>query len=129
MVGASGPRMLGLAARHADAWNADFGTTPESIRPLNAAVDAACREAGRDPATLGRSASVLVAVEGRASPGDHWAADIHAEGALSGSAEELAAALRAYAAAGIAHVQVWLDPNTVAGVEAFAPVLALLDDA
>ncbi len=64
-----------------------------------------------------------------ASPGDHWAANIHAEGALSGSAEELAAALRAYAAAGIAHVQVWLDPNTVAGAEAFAPVLALLDDA
>jgi hypothetical protein len=39
----------------------------------------------------------------------------------------LVTALRAYADAGIGHVQVWLDPNTVAGVEAFAPVLALLD--
>ncbi len=129
MVGASGPRMLGLAARHADAWNADFGTTPASIRPANGAVDAACLAAGRDPATLGRSASVLVVVAGHARPGDHWAADVHAGRALSGSADELAAALRAYADAGIGHVQVWLDPNTVAGAEAFAPVLALLDDA
>src|SRR5215216_3128002 len=62
MIGGSGPRMLGLTARYADAWNADFGSTPESIRFLNDAVDAACQEVGRDPATLERSASVLVNV-------------------------------------------------------------------
>ena len=47
--------------------------------------------------------------------------------ALSGSSEELAVALQAYAAAGIDHVQVWLDPNTIAGVKAFAPVLKVMD--
>jgi probable F420-dependent oxidoreductase len=129
MVGASGPRMLGLIARYADAWNADFGSSPESIRGLNDAVDAACRDVDRDPATLERSASVFVDVAGHAQPGDHWIADVRAGRAISGSPEELATALRAYADAGIRHVQVWLDPNTVAGVEAFAPVLALLDRA
>ncbi|MBW3634036.1 MAG: LLM class flavin-dependent oxidoreductase, partial [Chloroflexi bacterium] len=128
MVGGSGPRMLGLAADYADAWNADFGSNPESIRSLNDAVDAACQEAGRDPATLGRSASLLVDVAGHARPGDYWVADARVGRALSGSTEELATALRAYAAAGIGHVQVWLDPTTVAGVEAFAPVLEVLDN-
>lgn len=129
MVGAAGPRMLGLTARYADAWNADFGNNPESIRTLSDAVDTACRDVGRGPTTLERSASVLVDVAGHAQPGDHWVADARAGGALSGSTEELATALRSYADAGIGHVQVWLDPNTVAGVEAFAPVLALLDHA
>ncbi len=129
MVGASGPRMLGLTARYADAWNANFGNSSESIRSQNDAVDAACQEAGRDPAKLERSASVFVDVAGHARPGDHWVADTRAGRTLSGSAEELATALRAYAKAGITHIQVWLDPNTVAGVEAFAPVLQLLDSA
>lgn len=127
MVGAGSPRMLRLTARYADAWNADFGSTPESIRMLNNAVDAACRDVGRDPGTLGRSASLLVDVPGHGQPGDNWVADSRAGRALSGSPEELAIAIRAYADAGIDHVQVWLDPNTIEGVEAFAPVLRLLD--
>jgi probable F420-dependent oxidoreductase len=129
MVGGSGPRMLGLTARYADAWNADFGSSPGSIRSLNDTIDAACQQVSRDPSTLERSASVLVDVAGHGRPGDNWVADVRAGQALSGSTEELAAALRAYADAGIGHVQVWLDPSTVAGVEAFAPVLAFLDRA
>jgi hypothetical protein len=35
--------------------------------------------------------------------------------------------LRAYAREGVAHVQLWLEPNTLESVEAFAPVLELLD--
>jgi probable F420-dependent oxidoreductase len=127
MVGASGPRLLGLTARYADAWNADFGSSPDSIRSLNAAVDTACKEVGRDPATLERSASVFVDVTGHADPGDHWVADVRAGRALSGSHEESATAFRAYAANGIGHIQVWLDPSTVAGIQAFAPVLDMLD--
>ena len=129
MVGTSGPRMLALTARYADGWNADFGSSPESIRSLNDAVDVACQEAGRDPTTLERSASLLVDVAGHGYPGEYWVADARAGQALSGSSEELATALRAYADAGIGHVQVWLDPSTVAGLEALAPVLALLDGA
>ena len=129
MIGASGPRMLSLTARYADAWNADFGSSAVSIRSLNDTLDAACREAGRDPATLERSASVFVDVAGHARAGDNWVADVRAGRALSGSTEEIATALRDYADAGVGHVQVWLDPCTVAGIEAFAPVLALLGHA
>ena len=46
---------------------------------------------------------------------------------LTGSSAEIAAGLRAYADAGLSHVQVWLEPNTPAGIEAFAPVLEELD--
>lgn len=126
MIGAGNPRMLRLAARYADAWNADFGTTPASIRALTDAVDRACREVGRDPATLARSASLEINVADHAQPGENWVANSRAGKALSGTPDELATALRAYAAVGIDHVQVWLDPNTIAGVEAFARVLALL---
>jgi hypothetical protein len=87
-----------------------------------AAVDAACVEEGRDPATLERTASVHIDLPGvvRRPFGD-------TRQRTTGSTEELAAFLRRYADAGIAHVQVWLAPNTPAGIEAFAPVLQLLD--
>ena len=44
-----------------------------------------------------------------------------------GTPEEIATALRAYAAEGITHLQVWLEPNTLAGLEAFAAVVEQLD--
>jgi hypothetical protein len=46
---------------------------------------------------------------------------------LEGSPEEVAESLLSFAREGISHLQVWLAPNTLAGVEAFAPVLELLD--
>ncbi|MCC2629833.1 MAG: hypothetical protein K0S14_3483 [Thermomicrobiales bacterium] len=46
---------------------------------------------------------------------------------LTGSAGEIAAGLRAYADAGVSHVQIWLEPNTPAGIEGFAPVLEELN--
>ncbi len=51
MIGARGPRMLRLAARHADWWN--FGWRPfADFRDLVGQLDAACHATGRDPATL-----------------------------------------------------------------------------
>jgi len=44
-----------------------------------------------------------------------------------GGTEELAAGLRAYAAAGFSQVAVGLVPQTLAGIEAYAPVVELLD--
>ena len=45
----------------------------------------------------------------------------------SGSAEPLAALFRAYADEGISHLQVWVNPCTVRGIEQLAPVLEALD--
>ena len=47
--------------------------------------------------------------------------------ALTGSPEALAEGLRGYAHAGFTHLQIWLEPATITGIEAFAPVLDPLD--
>ena len=47
--------------------------------------------------------------------------------AMTGSSEELAGVLRDYAAAGISHVQLVLDPITAESVTSMGEVLALLD--
>jgi alkanesulfonate monooxygenase SsuD/methylene tetrahydromethanopterin reductase-like flavin-dependent oxidoreductase (luciferase family) len=129
LIGSIGTRMLALLARYADLWNAYFTHTrnhPAGVAPLRDRVDAACREAGRDPATLGRTAAVLVdmAPGRRTSPTlpPHWAF-----APLSGPPERLAEEIRAYATEGIGHVQLWLEPNTLESLEAFAPVLDRLD--
>jgi alkanesulfonate monooxygenase SsuD/methylene tetrahydromethanopterin reductase-like flavin-dependent oxidoreductase (luciferase family) len=53
LLGAFGPRMLRIIARHADCWNA-FGT-PQEMRERNQLLDEYCQELGRDPQTLDRS--------------------------------------------------------------------------
>jgi alkanesulfonate monooxygenase SsuD/methylene tetrahydromethanopterin reductase-like flavin-dependent oxidoreductase (luciferase family) len=127
MIGASGARVLGLTARFADIWNRDFDKvnpelepfSPEDFAAWQSRVDAACIGVGRDPATLERTAAVLIDLP--IAPGrEGW-------DALTGSPEELADGLRNYASAGFTHVQIWLEPSTIAGIEAFAPVLELLD--
>jgi alkanesulfonate monooxygenase SsuD/methylene tetrahydromethanopterin reductase-like flavin-dependent oxidoreductase (luciferase family) len=55
VVGGSKPRMLRLAARHAEIWN--VVGNPEDAGALNRALDAACVELGRDPASIVRSVS------------------------------------------------------------------------
>lgn len=112
LMGAKGPRMLRLAASYADLWNAEGPMRqPEDVRPLSATADRACGEVGRDPATLGRSASVVVNLPGT----DKSAAWTTAE------------SLRAYAHEGLDHVQLWLVPSTQDSLERFAPVLEILD--
>ena len=121
MVGVrEGERMLRLTAQYADACNRDFAPFgSEALAAWQAKLDSACAEIGRHPTTLARTAGVLVDLP--PGPGRKgW-------GALTGSLEELTEGLRAYAQAGFGHVQVWLEPGTVAGIEAFAPVLELLD--
>lgn len=60
LVAALGPRMIGLAARHADIWSslsfrADLDDQIAETRERCQAVDAACAGVGRDPSTLRRS--------------------------------------------------------------------------
>ena len=122
LIGSQGPRMLGLIAKYAEQWNAFFATTNNTaagIAPLRAEVDAACVAAGRDPATLERNAAVLVGY----GPTQGIPYDVPA---LTGSTEEIATALRAYAAEGIGHLIVYVNPMTLEGIERFAPVLEAL---
>jgi probable F420-dependent oxidoreductase len=128
MLGTTGPRMLGLTARYADSWNAYFtriDNRPEGIAPVRELVDAACRAAGRDPATLERTGALYVDYTGRG--GAPSSMNPAGSPPIAGAPEEIATILRAFAAEGIAHVQMHIEPSTLAGIEQFAPVLALLD--
>jgi F420-dependent oxidoreductase-like protein len=121
MIGSTGGRMLRLAAQHADLWNAWGINSPAEIATLRDVVDAACRDAGRDPATLGRTVSVLIDLPGAAGR------QRESPPFLTGSPDDLAEAFRGYAREGVSHIQVVLDPNDVRGVEAFARALEALD--
>jgi alkanesulfonate monooxygenase SsuD/methylene tetrahydromethanopterin reductase-like flavin-dependent oxidoreductase (luciferase family) len=123
MIGAKGPKMLRLAALHADIWSwyveersdvAEFG-------PRLAALEAACVEIGRDPATIGKSAGIVV------EPTTFTGSEAVLGTPVRGSAEEIADALRAFGVAGFTNLELVVWPPTLAAVDALAPVLELLD--
>jgi alkanesulfonate monooxygenase SsuD/methylene tetrahydromethanopterin reductase-like flavin-dependent oxidoreductase (luciferase family) len=110
--------MLRLTAQYADAWNSDWHRTPETLAPVIARLDDACREVGRDPATLVRTSGSNIALPGylgrRPNP-------------ITGSPEEIAAAIRSFASLGIRHLVCGIDPCTPQSVEWFGRVVELLD--
>jgi alkanesulfonate monooxygenase SsuD/methylene tetrahydromethanopterin reductase-like flavin-dependent oxidoreductase (luciferase family) len=129
MIGSNGPRMLRIAAPHVQAWNswfADIGNDPGGVARLRAVVDAACQDVDRDPTEIERTVAVLV----QFPDGTGRIQGSYAEAPpppLTGPSEIMAARLRAFADAGIGHVQLVIDPITRGSIEAFAPVLHLLD--
>jgi alkanesulfonate monooxygenase SsuD/methylene tetrahydromethanopterin reductase-like flavin-dependent oxidoreductase (luciferase family) len=118
MVGSTRPRMLRLAGRYADLWNG-YAKPIDVLPELNAKVDAACADVGRDPATLGRTAETHVRFLHLAPDGD--------PGDVTGDPDEIAGSLAPYAGHGLSHLQLRIRPDTLASIEAFAPVLAALD--
>jgi alkanesulfonate monooxygenase SsuD/methylene tetrahydromethanopterin reductase-like flavin-dependent oxidoreductase (luciferase family) len=124
LVGASGPRMLGITARLADSWNGACNTA-DRYTLLRKQVDAACRAAGRDPSSLERTVAVLIDyTAGQGIPTSFNPARLPP---LSGSPGEIAGSLRELAAAGLSEAIVTTIPMTIESVDAFAPVLDLLD--
>ncbi len=129
MIGSTGPRMLRITLPYVRSWNAwcaDFGNDLVQLRALLERVDEACREVGRDPLSLERTVAVMVELEGAVGRPTLYA-DQAGVPPLRGTPDELAGSLRAFAAAGVAHVQLVVDPITVGSIEALAPVLELLD--
>ena len=134
MIGSNGPRVLRIAAPYVDAWNSDWTFGSSEIAPLRTLVDAACADVGRDPATLERTAGVAIDLpirepgkDGRASTRGATAPGIEPSKPLTGTHEELAAILRGYVDEGITHVQAWIDPSDLRGLDWFAGVLDALD--
>lgn len=113
----NGPRVLGLVARFADMWNGwiTSRSSARTIEPIRDAVDEACRKKGRDPATLRRSVVVAVAFDGPMT---------QRAGSITGSDEEIAAALTAFADEGIDDLQVRLFPNTASSVERLGAIIS-----
>ncbi len=122
VIGSTAPRMLGLLALYGDIWNAWARQSLEELAEDRQKVDAALEAAGRDPATVERTVSLLVdlpTATGRPSE--------EKPGLKPREPEELAAHLASYADAGISHVQLMLDPNTPAGIEWAARSVDALD--
>jgi alkanesulfonate monooxygenase SsuD/methylene tetrahydromethanopterin reductase-like flavin-dependent oxidoreductase (luciferase family) len=131
MIGSIGERMLELAIPHVKSWNvwhADTGNSPAGVAPLRARVAAACARVGRDPASVDATVCVLVRMPGGVGRRQGGYTDA-TPNPLQGPPEKIAQELRAYAAAGVAEVQLVVDPITVESVEGLAPVLELLDRA
>lgn len=90
LVGTRSPRMLRIAARHADEWNT--WSTPEQAAVNRAALLRACDEVGRDPATIRTSVNALVDLDGSTPP--------PGRAVIWGSARQLADTLGQYAELG-----------------------------
>ncbi len=54
-VGGAGARLLQVVARHADRWDLNIPPVARLVREAALQLAAACREMGRDPASIGRS--------------------------------------------------------------------------
>ncbi len=112
--------MLRITARYADAWNTVWNKDPDVVATKMAAVDEACREVGRDPATLVRTAGANIAMPGylglRPDP-------------IEGSDEEIAAEIVRFRDLGMRHFVAGLDPCTPRTIEQFARVMELVDAA
>jgi F420-dependent oxidoreductase-like protein len=103
LIGAKGDRMLGIAARFADEWNA-WGL-PDVIAERSAVLDARCEAAGRDPDEIGRSAQALLFFTGDDCEAERLA-DTLPRPVLAGTVGRLRDVVAAYAEAGLTELVV-----------------------
>jgi len=120
LIGAFGPRMLRLTARYADAWNTCWLGQPTKLAERRAALEAACADEGRDPARIEITVGVSMAVP---PAGETIEGTDDPDKFLSGTAEEIAAGLRAYSDLGVGQVICACAPNTPAGLDRLTEAL------
>jgi probable F420-dependent oxidoreductase len=124
MVGSTGERVLAATLPHVDVWNTWYdwyGNTPEGLSEKLVEIDAACERAGRDPASIERSACVLVRLGDTKERPDEEGVT-----ALQGSLDEIGAGLRAIGEAGADELILVLDPITETSIRTLGDVLGRL---
>jgi alkanesulfonate monooxygenase SsuD/methylene tetrahydromethanopterin reductase-like flavin-dependent oxidoreductase (luciferase family) len=117
-IGAKQPRMMRLVARYADAYSTVWHRQAAAVLEPFAHLEAACREIGRDPATVRRTSgtNVLVSDAGEAPDAPPTA--------MTGSVQEIAEQIWAFhTEGGVSHMTVVLDPWTTRGIEQFGRVI------
>jgi alkanesulfonate monooxygenase SsuD/methylene tetrahydromethanopterin reductase-like flavin-dependent oxidoreductase (luciferase family) len=123
MIASHQPRMMRLTAQYADSWNTNMLPHAQALVEERDAVLAAAAAFGRDPATLAITAGVNIGFpdlpEAANLPGSKL------PNCLTGSPEEIAAGLRAFADEGVSHIQAWLYPLTPVAVSRFAEAVGL----
>jgi alkanesulfonate monooxygenase SsuD/methylene tetrahydromethanopterin reductase-like flavin-dependent oxidoreductase (luciferase family) len=126
MIGATGPRMLSIGLPHAQAWNTwydKYGNTPGGFADLNARIDVAAEQAGREPGEIERSACVLVVLDRERGerPLDDGVPPVE------GGPAEIAKHLDDLAGAGADEAIVVASPIREESIRALGETLALLD--
>ena len=118
MIGGNGPKGQRHAVRHADIWSGwpENASDMTEFAPRLASLEAICAEESRDPVTIGRSAGLDV------RPLDPAGAR---PGVISGSAEQMADALRAFRDGGFTRVELMVG-GAPAAYGALAPVIELV---
>ena len=122
LVASFKPRMLGLTAQYADAWNTAWLGQPTKLAERRAALDAACAKVGRDPATVETTVGVNVRFPDLLPATDE---PIDPDKTLVGTAAEIAATFRAYADQGGGHLICSCEPNTTEGQARLAEAVRL----
>jgi alkanesulfonate monooxygenase SsuD/methylene tetrahydromethanopterin reductase-like flavin-dependent oxidoreductase (luciferase family) len=120
-IGARRPRMLGIVAKYADAYNTDMLLDVNDTRAceeLLGIMDDACRLTGRDPVTMRRTSGCSLGLEGCDDvPGGPPSI------LMRGSTDEIVEKLAGYAALGVDHFTFWMHPWTLQSVERLAPIV------
>jgi alkanesulfonate monooxygenase SsuD/methylene tetrahydromethanopterin reductase-like flavin-dependent oxidoreductase (luciferase family) len=117
LVAGVGPRMLRLAARHAQAWNTAWhGAPDDKLRARLAAMARTLADEGRDADSLCTTVGMSVA-----DPDDTRGYD----GAFAGSPDDLARVIDEYAALGVDELIVALTPRTERSVDRLVRALTL----
>jgi len=130
LVGSVGPRMLAATLPWVRGWNVwytQYGNTPAGLAAVAAPVREQCAALGRDPAQVLCTAAVYVQAPGGGGRvmGEH----IAPVAPITGSVQQVAEQLAAFATAGASHLQLVVDPITQESIEWLGDVLALLDNA
>jgi alkanesulfonate monooxygenase SsuD/methylene tetrahydromethanopterin reductase-like flavin-dependent oxidoreductase (luciferase family) len=120
LIGSFKPRMLRLTAQYADLWNTGYLSQPGGLIKPRKALWKACREVGRDPASLPITGMVSLAYP------DLMGLDKPTRrGSLTGSTQEIAAALAEFASLGAVHLMFHLIPSTGAAFERLAEAVEI----
>lgn len=121
LMAAHGPRGYRHAARHADVWSCVAYGSSDAVEFGERAreLDAACAAEGRDPASIGRSAGIVVGPLAD-DPGE--AATPYGR-TLTGSAAQIADALLAIRDVGFTQVELMVEPLTPDAIAALRPVV------
>jgi len=118
LVAGRRPRMLQLTARDADAWNTAWHTDAAIVKERFDELTQVCATIGRDPASIEMTVGTEVRLQSRKEDGSP-------DRAISGTPEEIAGRLQAFASVGTSHLIVELDAVTPASIEQLGHIAEL----
>lgn len=100
LIAATRPRMLELTAKFADQWNSAWWGDASRYRTASADLNAACERVGRDPATIAKTAGIMIEFTDDAVSTESY----DPERFIKGPLEHVAEKLSTYAESDCAHV-------------------------